>query len=124
IGRVLRHACKEARKQPVSALVYVGDCCEELFDPLAGLAGELRLLNTPIFVFQEGHDTHAEEAFTRLASVSGGAHARFDLGSRQRLADLLAAVGVWARGGNAALQTLQLSKQSATIAALLEQLDP
>ena len=77
----------------------------------------------PIFAFQEGGDAHARDAFSRLASLSGGAYAAFDLGSRKHLSDLLAAVGVWARGGTAAMQTLQLSNRSATIAALLAQLD-
>ncbi|MEM9601765.1 MAG: VWA domain-containing protein [Pseudomonadota bacterium] len=124
IGRVLRHVRTEARARPLSALVYVGDCCEERFDPLAGLAGDLRLLGVPLFLFQEGNDPVARDAFGRLAAISGGAYARFDLDSRRILADLLAAVGTWARGGTAAVQTLQLTKQSATIAGLLRQLEP
>ncbi len=122
IERVLRHARREAQAQPVSALVYVGDSCEESLDPLAGLAGELRLLNLPVFAFQEGNDPHTSHAFSRLSALSGGAHARFDLHSAGRLGDLLAAASVWARGGKDAVETLQHAKQSDTIAALLKQL--
>lgn len=123
IGRILRHALRQARKQPISALVYVGDCCEEPLDPLAGLAGELKLMGVPLFAFQEGDDPQAQYAFKRLAALSGGAYARFDLGSSRRLAELLSAAGSWARGGAAALTALQQSRQSHTIGALLEQLD-
>ena len=122
IERVLRHARNEADKQPVSALVLVGDCCEELLDPLAGLAGELKLLGTPVFAFQEGNDPTAHHAFSRIAALSGGAHAQFDLSSSHRLGELLAAASVWARGGKAAVQSLQIAKQSDTIRALLNQL--
>jgi len=122
IERVLRHARNEADKQPVSALVLVGDCCEELLDPLAGLAGELKLLGTPVFAFQEGNDPTAQHAFSRIAALSGGAHAQFDLSSSHRLGELLAAASVWARGGKAAVQSLQIAKQSDTIRALLNQL--
>lgn len=38
----------------MNAVVYVGDCIEENIDRLGKLAGELRLLNAPLFIFQEG----------------------------------------------------------------------
>ena len=41
IGRVLDHAAKEAARQPVAALVYVGDAMEENIDALAAKAGAL-----------------------------------------------------------------------------------
>ena len=40
IAKVLRHAAQEARRRPVQALVFVGDCMEENVDELGHLAGE------------------------------------------------------------------------------------
>ena len=103
IGRILEHALREARQQRIHAMVYIGDCVEENPDTLCHLAGKLGVLNTPLFVFQEGHDPGAEMTFRQLAKLSGGAHGRFDSGSARQLADLLGAVAAYASGGYAAL---------------------
>ena len=81
IGKVLSHARAEAGKQPVNALVYVGDCMEEDVDDLCGRAGELALLGVPVFLFQEGADAPAEQAFREIARLTKGAYCRFDAGS-------------------------------------------
>jgi hypothetical protein len=73
IARVLRHAVREAERQRIGALVYVGDSMEERADELCDLAGRLALLGTPVFVFQEGRDTVAEATFRELARLGGGA---------------------------------------------------
>lgn len=103
IERVLRHAIAEARNGEVDALVYVGDCMEESLDTLGSLAGELKLLGAPLFIFQEGHDLVASGAFKQLASVSGGAHCTLDHNSPQQLGQLLNAAAVYAAGGRGAL---------------------
>lgn len=104
IATVLEHAARETRSHKVDALVFVGDCMEENSDRLFKLAGELGLLGTPAFVFQEGHDPVAERVFARIARLTGGAHCRFDAGSAQQLKDLLSAVAVYAAGGRRALE--------------------
>jgi len=106
IGKVLSHARAEAAKRPVSALVYVGDCMEEQIDDLCGRAGELALLGVPVFLFQEGADVRAEQAFREIARLTKGAYCRFDAGSAAQLRELLAAVAVYAAGGRKALQAL------------------
>lgn len=106
IGKVLSHARTEAGKKAVSALVYVGDCMEEDIDDLCGRAGELALLGVPVFLFQEGADARAEQAFREIARLTKGAYCRFDAGSAGQLRDLLAAVAVYAAGGRKALQAL------------------
>ncbi|MEM7209065.1 MAG: VWA domain-containing protein [Pseudomonadota bacterium] len=125
IERVLTHAIKEAQanagKQPVGAMVYVGDCLEESIDVLGKKAGELRLLNVPVFFFQEGYEPVATRGFAQLAKVSGGAHCRFDSASAAQLGALLRAVAVYASGGKAALDDLKLSNDS-QVRALLEQI--
>src|SRR5437764_7509511 len=63
IRKVLQHARAEADKGKVAALVYVGDAMEEAIDDLAAKAGDLGLRGMPAFVFQEGHDPVAEQAF-------------------------------------------------------------
>ena len=93
-----------ARSGKVNALVYVGDCMEEDVDRLAGLAGELGMIGTPVFVFQEGRDSKAERAFREIARLSRGAYAPFDAGSARQLRELLTAVAVYAAGGRKALK--------------------
>ena len=106
IRKVLSHALKEASRQPLSALVYVGDCMEEEVDELCQRAGELALLGVPVFLFLEGDAGRARAAFREIARLSRGAHCRFDAGSAAQLKELLAAVAVYAAGGRKALQAL------------------
>lgn len=120
IARVLKHALAESRSHPVNALVFVGDCMEENLDRLGSLAGELRLIGLPLFIFQEGHDPVAHRAFVQLASLSGGAHCRFDVNAAAQLGELLNAVAAYAAGGKEALK--QLSSRSAGARNLLTQL--
>ena len=104
IGKVLSHAVGETKKRKVNALVYVGDAMEEDVDELCHTAGELGVLGVPIFVFQEGDDPVATQAFKQFANLTGGAHCRFDAASANQLKELLAAVAVFAAGGLAALE--------------------
>lgn len=104
LERVLRHALHESRQAPLHALVLVGDCCEESLDTLCELAGELGLRGTPIFSFHEGDDRTGRLLFEQLALLSGGAFARFDLNSADRLRTLLGAAAVYATGGIEALE--------------------
>jgi hypothetical protein len=120
IRKVLKHARREAEKQPVNALVYVGDCMEESVDELAALAGELGLLGVPAFLFQEGRDAGAEIAFREIARLTKGAYCRFDAGSAAQLRELLSAVAAYAAGGQAALE--DYSKGGGRGRLLLEQL--
>ena len=121
INRVLKHAIAEARRVPVQALVFIGDCVEEDVDALGNLAGQCGLLNMPVFVFQEGRNASAEFAFKQIANLSGGAHCRFDQSSAKMLGDLLNAVAAYAAGGKKAL--LKLQQQGSNQAkALLQQM--
>jgi len=121
INRVLKHALAEAKQQPVQAMVLIGDAMEENVDLLGELAGQLKILGLPVFIFQEGYDPAASMAFKQIAQISGGAHCRFDQHSAQQLGQLLNAVAVYAAGGREALKLLctQGSKQANI---LLEQL--
>jgi len=104
IVAVLRHALEETRRSKVDAVVFVGDCVEESRGEIAGLAGQLGILGTPAFVFQEGLDPAAESVFREIAALSHGAYSRFDAHSPDQLRDLLSAVAVFAAGGMRALQ--------------------
>jgi hypothetical protein len=106
IGKVLSHVRREATERRISAVVYVGDCMEEEIDTLCGQAGEIGLLGVPIFMFQEGSDPVATQAFQEIAKLTRGAWCRFDAGSASQLRDLLTAVAVYAAGGRAALKQL------------------
>jgi hypothetical protein len=121
IRKILRHARAECQRAKVQALVYVGDAMEEPIDDLAAGAGELGLLGVPAFVFQEGHDAVAEQAFREIARLTGGAYCRFDLSAAHELAELLRAVAVYAAGGVKALADLS-AKRGAGAQKLLAQM--
>jgi hypothetical protein len=105
IARALGHARKEHQAQPISAIVYIGDMCEEqaqaLYDATVALSG------VPCFMFQEGDDPPAAEIFKEMARLSRGAYSRFTPGSARELADLLRAVATFATGGLTALADLR-----------------
>jgi hypothetical protein len=104
IEKVLRHVIDETHKGPVRALVFVGDAMEEQLDALVGLAAELGLLGVKAFLFQEGRDRVAEQAFRKIAMLTGGAYATFDLSAPDRLVALLSAAAAYAAGGRRALE--------------------
>jgi hypothetical protein len=120
IGKVLSEARREAVASAVRAVVFVGDAVEEKVDDLCAKAGELGLLKVPVFMFQEGHDDAAGEAFREIARLTGGAWCRFDPGAAAQLRELLRAAAAYAAGGREAL--LRLSKTTGGAAKLLGQL--
>jgi hypothetical protein len=121
IAKVLTHALRETRTSKVNALVFVGDCVEENPDSLGALAGQLGILNLPLFIFQEGKNSKVGSIFSQLATLSGGAHCQFDQGSAKQLGQLLSAVAIYAAGGKPALESHLLSKDT-SVRRLLQQL--
>jgi hypothetical protein len=113
IGKVLAETRREAVAAGVRALVFVGDAMEESVDELCAKAGELGLLKVPVFMFQEGHDPAAEQAFREIARLTGGAWCRFDPGAAAQLRELLRAVAAYAAGGREALMRLASSAPGA-----------
>jgi hypothetical protein len=120
IGKVLSETRREAVASGVRAVVFVGDAMEESVDDLCAKAGELGLLKVPVFMFQEGGDATAEQAFREIARLTGGAHCRFDPGAAAQLRELLRAAAAYAAGGREAL--LQLSKTASGAAKLIGQM--
>ncbi len=118
LERVLSHTLNEAAKAPIGALVFIGDAMEENPDRLVSSARKLGEAKIPSFLFQEGQDPNVERVFRDLASVSGGAYARFDAGAARQLAELLKAAALYAVGGVAALT----GRADAGSVLLLEQL--
>jgi len=104
IGRLLEHGVIEARKHTVQALVFIGDAVEEAIDPLCQTAGQLGLLNVPVFIFQEGQSPKVTKVFQQIGQLSGGACVPFNHQSPNELRDLLTAVAVYAAGGRKALE--------------------
>lgn len=121
IGRVLAHIKKQAQAGKVGAAIYIGDAFEEDIDKVCHTAGEIGLLGTPVFVFQEGGDPIARRGFQEIARLTGGAWHRFDPNSAHLLKSLLSAVAVYATGGVSALERLEKSGRREP-AALLQQM--
>lgn len=113
IAKILSHARQEHARERIQALVFVGDAMEEPIDHLCQLAGELGLLAVPAFMFQEGADPVAENAYREIARLSHGAYCRFDAGSAHQLGELLRAVAAYAAGGIKALADLSARRSSA-----------
>ena len=89
IEKVLLHARREHGKSRIAALVFVGDAMEEKLDELCGAASKL---GVPTFMFLEGQDETAEQAFHEIARITRGAFARFDANAADQLRNLLKAV--------------------------------
>jgi hypothetical protein len=115
IGKVLRHVRDAAKAQRIGALVFIGDAMEERIDDLASLAGDLRLLGVKAFMFQEGYEPAAGEAFRRIAFLTGGAYAAFDANAANRLKALLGAAAAYAAGGMAGLEALAAADSDASM---------
>jgi hypothetical protein len=121
IGKVLKHIRRAASESRISAAVYVGDAMEENVDRLCQTAGEIGLLNVPLFMFQEGNDGVTREAYREIARLTRGAYFRLDASSARQLRELLAAVAVFAAGGRDALADHSKEK-GGSARLLLEQL--
>ncbi|MGE0238197.1 MAG: VWA domain-containing protein [Parvibaculaceae bacterium] len=121
IGKVLSHIRRAAAEGRINAAVYVGDAMEENVDHLCRMAGEIGLLNVPLFMFQEGNDGVTREAYREIARLTRGAYFSLDASSARQLRELLAAVAVYAAGGRKALADHSKEK-GGTARLLLEQL--
>ncbi len=121
IRKVLSHACQEAERAKVQALVYVGDAMEEVVDDICAKAGELGLRGVPAFVFQEGDNPDVERTFRDIARLTRGAYCRFNVGAAHELRELLRAVAAYAAGGMKALSDLS-ARRNAGAMRLLEQM--
>ena len=121
IGKIIAHARRESEKMKVQALVFVGDAMEEKLDDLCHAAGALGLLGIPAFMFQEGGDPVAEQAFREIARLTRGAYCRFDPGAAHELGELLRAAAAYAAGGMRALANLSARREGGAI-KLIEQM--
>lgn len=119
IEKVLRHALEHQHKQPVRAVVFVGDAVEEDVDLLCHLAGKMGQQGLPLYIFQEGNDPFASQALAQMARLSRGAHLQLTPESAKALASLLGAVAAWAAGGEQALSTYVADQQAAGKGSLL-----
>lgn len=121
LSKILKHAIAETDRKRVSALIYVGDCLEEAVDHVCDLAGQLGLRGVPAFMFHEGHDGNARQAFQEIARLTGGAYCPFDSASAAQLRALLSAVAVYAAGGHKALADYG-KREGRDVAGLIAQL--
>jgi hypothetical protein len=115
IGKVLAHARSEARQAKVGALVFVGDAMEEPVERLLATAGELAIAGVKAFMFQEGDDPRASQAFSEIARLTGGAYGAFDANAASRLEALLRAAAAYAAGGRAGLEAQALKDDAARL---------
>jgi hypothetical protein len=115
VRKIIAHAGRETRKAKVQTLVFVGDAMEEDLDDLCHAAGDLGLLSVPAFMFQEGGDPLAEQAFREIARLTRGAYCRFDPAAAHELGELLRAAAAYAAGGMRALADLSARRDAGAI---------
>ena len=75
----------------------------------------------PVFIFHEGHDSAARNAFQHIAQLTNGAYCPFDQNSVAQLKELLCAVAAFAVGGLSALQK-QSQQGSKLASSIIKQL--
>jgi hypothetical protein len=109
IAKLLRLVLGQGEKP--SAVVFVGDHCEENPEELLGLAETLRDKSIPLFVFHEcdDHDQwslKAKPLFRRMAEISGGVYVEFRPDSGQALGELLPSIAAFSVAGAEGVQRL------------------
>jgi hypothetical protein len=92
IARMLRSVLAEERR--VSAVIFVGDHCEDRPKDLRKLAGALGERSIPLFMFHEcaGDDARwmaAKPVFESMAELSGGVYVEFEPDSGTILREML-----------------------------------
>jgi hypothetical protein len=113
IARALRIA-NGADQGPVSAVVFIGDHCEDDPDELASLASSLGEKGIPIFVFHECADSdfrslNAQRVFQCMAETSGGMYCEFKPDSGAVLRDLLASVAAFSAAGSEGVKNIAMA---------------
>jgi len=107
VSAVLAQAEKEAKDQPLRAVIVLGDAFHDDPDGLdeaAISATRLRRAGTQVFLLQLGDDPDTTRRLQYLAKVAGAAHFRFDSRAQeQQFAAMWAAA--YAAGGEEAVKT-------------------
>jgi hypothetical protein len=83
----------------LSSLIYIGDCFEERLDTASRLAQKLKTNGVRCFMFLEGDDGEAREAFNTIAEITGGAVFPFEQQSLVRVKEKLDAIAAFSAGG-------------------------
>ncbi len=115
IAKLLRLALGQTEK--LSAVVFVGDHCEENLEEMHALAAMLRDKQIPLFVFHEcaDHDEwslRAKPVFRRMAEISGGVYVEFKPDSGEVLKELLPTIAAFSAAGIDGLGRIALPRTS------------
>lgn len=113
IAKLMRLAL--AQKENLSAVVFVGDHCEEEESELASLAAMLGDKQIPFFAFHEcdDHDQwslRAKPVFKRMAEASGGVYVEFNPNSGEVLKELLPTIAAFSAAGVEGLDRIALPR--------------
>ena len=112
------------KQQSVRVVIYIGDVFEESLSHGRRLADQLRARGTKLIVLHDTADPSARrdaELFWDLAKRTGGCVLPFDASAPGRLRDILAAVAVYAVGGEKLLR--ERRHELAGAVALLDELE-
>lgn len=111
IAKLLRLAL--AQDEKLSAVVFIGDHCEESASELTGLAERLQARKIPLFIFHEcadwdGMSLVAKPTFKRMADSTEGVYVEFKPDSGEVLKELLPTVAAFSTAGVAGVERLAL----------------
>ena len=100
-----------AQNEKLSAVVFVGDHCEDAEDELVQLAGKLGEKHIPLFMFHECADYDdrslvAQPVFKRMAELSGGVYVEFKPDSGDVLREMLSSIAAFSAGGIEAVERM------------------
>jgi hypothetical protein len=90
------------------SIILVGDSFEEDMASLIKAAEALKAKRIKVYAYLDGKSIEAEEAFRKLAEITGGSFAKF--GANMPLEDLVVGAAVMTLGGKGALQKLAGNK--------------
>lgn len=116
--RMLPILARAVATQGIRVVVYIGDVFEESSRRGRQLADEMGRRGIRLFVLHDVADWNARrdsELFRDLARRTGGGILPFDANSPDRLRELLAAVAVYAVGGEALLEQKQRALPGAAL---------
>jgi hypothetical protein len=122
--RLLPILAASLKQQSVRVVIYIGDVFEESLPHGRGLADTMGARGTKLIVLHDTSDSGARrdsEIFWDLAKRTGGCVLPFDASAPGRLRDVLAAVAVYAVGGEKLLRERRHTLPGSV--ALLEQLN-
>lgn len=111
IGRVLGHALSTHRHNPVDAVIFIGDSCEEQEGSLVEIAGAFKSDNIRLFMFDDklstNRNSNTSTVYQAIATAADGVYGPFNSQSPDVVREYLQTVALYAAGQSTELRQLE-----------------